>query len=143
MWDALCIGIERPDLPLDPRFETDALRQENHAALYEEIAPWIAARDKHEVMRILGEVGAPCGAVLDTEELFADPHLRERGFIQKVEHPVHGELELLGWAPRLSDSDVPFAAEPLLGAHSEEVLQADLGLGDADLAELRESGVVG
>ena len=34
-------------------------------------------------------------------------------------------------------------ASPLLGQHTHEVLTADLGLGDGELAELAEAGVIG
>ena len=85
----------------------------------------------------------PCSAVLDTVDLFQNEHLRQRGFIHTLDHPVHGEIQLLGWAPQMSESRVELHAAPLLGEHSDEVLAADLGLDDARLAALHESGVVG
>ena len=42
-------------------------------------------------MRILGEAGVPCSATLDTQDLYADPHLVERGFVQSVDHPELGQ----------------------------------------------------
>ena len=30
----------------------------------------------------------------------------ERGFVHEVEHAEHGRIKLLGWAPRMSASDV-------------------------------------
>ena len=54
-----------------------------------------------------------------------------------------GEVRLLGWPPRMSASNVPLTASPLLGQHTQEVLTADLGLADAELAELAEAGVIG
>ena len=142
-WDTLCAAIGQPELVVDPRFETDALREENSEALSEIIRAWTSVRTKWEVMETLGGAGVPCSAVLDTVDLFQNEHLRQRGFIHTLDHPVHGEIQLLGWAPQMSESRVELHAAPLLGEHSDEVLAADLGLDDARLAALRESGVVG
>ena len=142
MWDLLCIAIERPDLALDPRFATDTARLEHSEPLAEEIGAWMLGRTKDEAMRTLGEAGVPCSAIFGTEDLFTDPHLRERGFIQQLDHPEHGEIELLGFAPRLSNGDVPFLRAPLMGEHTDDVLQADLALEPAEIADLRDAGVV-
>ncbi len=142
MWDALCIAIERPELAVDPRFESGTLRRDNSDALFEEIARWTRQHTKYEVMRILGEAGVPCSANIDTHDLFEDEHLNERGFVHTLDHPEHGEIRLLGWAPRLSKSQVPLRRAPLMGEHSDEVLRADLGLSDDELAELRESATL-
>ena len=85
-------------------------------------------------MRLLGEAGVPCGAVLDTQDIYEDPHLNARGFVKTVEHQEWGEVQLLGWPPRMSESEVELVGSPLLGQHTHEVLTGDLGLGDAELA---------
>ena len=118
-------------------------RRDNSDALTAEIEAWTRERDKHEVMRLLGEAGVPCGAVLDTQDIYENPHLNERGFVKTIEHQEWGEVQLLGWPPRMSASDVPLVGSPLLGQHTHEVLTDDLGLGDAELAELAEAGVIG
>ncbi|MDA0352737.1 MAG: CoA transferase [Chloroflexi bacterium] len=142
MWDSLCAAMDRSELTVDPRFETPEARVEHADALYEEIAAWTTQHSKYEVMRILGEAGVPVSANLDTYDLFHDPHLTERGFVHTLQHPEHGEIRLLGWAPRMSASHVPIRHGPLMGEHSDEILEADLGL-DADrLAALRSKGVV-
>jgi formyl-CoA transferase len=142
-WDALCLAIDRPDLVTDPRFETGAKRALHGAELFEEVAAWTRGIEKHEVMRLLGEAGVPCSAILDTRDLYHDPHLLERGFIETVEHPELGEARLLGCPIRMSASRVPLKRAPTLGEHGDEVLRADLDLGDTDLAGLRERGVLG
>ena len=143
MWDTLCAVIGRPELVHDPRFETGPARQENGDALHEEIARWTRERTKYEAMRELAEAGVPCSAVLDTSELFTDPHLVERGLIETVEHPTAGAVRLMGQPVRMSGSEVPLVAAPLLGQHTDDVLQADLCLATDELAALRERGVVG
>ncbi len=142
-WDTLCAAIDRLDLLVDERFETGESRRESGALLHEEISKWTRQRTKSEVMAELGAAGVPCSANLDTHDLFTDPHLNERGFVHDLEHEVHGPIQLLGWAPRLSASDVPMKIAPRLGEHTDEVLRADLELDDGELASLRDSGVLG
>ena len=142
MWEQLCVGMGRPELANDPRFKGWVLRHQNGPALYEEIASWTRAHDKHEAMRILASAGVPCSAVLDTKDLFEDPHLRARGFVQSVDHEVLGKVPVMGSPFRMSGEPIPLQAAPVLGRHSDEVLRADLGLSDAELRELHAAGVL-
>jgi formyl-CoA transferase len=141
-WDELCVVIDNPELLVDPRFETIPSRIENRDALYDILAAWTSERTKSEAMEMLGNAGIPCSACLDTAELHTDPHLVERGFVKNVEHPLHGDVRLLGFPPRLSGSEVPLTSAPLLGEHTDEVLESDLGLDAGEIATLKEAGVV-
>jgi len=142
-WDALCLATERPDLVVDPRFETGELRAKNSGDLFAEVGAWTIQRDKFEVMHHLGEAGVPCAAIFDTHDLYHDPHLLDRDFVKQVEHPELGQVPLLGFAARMSRSEVAMQRAPTVGEHSDEVLRADLGLADDELAALREDGILG
>ncbi len=142
-WDALCLAIDRPDLISDPRFETGENRQEHGKELFEEIAAWTRRHEKHEAMRILGAAGVPASAILDTHDLYHDPHLEERGFIERVEHRDLGEVPLLGFPTRMSASRVEFERAPYLGEHTDDVLRNDLGLDEEAIRKLREAEVLG
>ena len=142
-WDALCAAMDRGDLLLDARFADVRSRMENGAALYEEIRNWTGRRTKYEAMQAIAGAGVPCSACLDTAELHRDPHLTERGFVHDMDLPVHGRVPMLGFAPRLSESEVDMVRPPRLGEHTDEVLAAELGLTEAEIASLREQGVVG
>jgi crotonobetainyl-CoA:carnitine CoA-transferase CaiB-like acyl-CoA transferase len=141
-WDVLCVAIERPDLLVDPRFITNKDRATNGQDLYEEIAKWTRSLTKQEAMERAGDAGVPAAAVLDTKELHNDPHLLERGFVQTVDHPIHGEVPLLGFAPHMSASEVAIKAAPLLGEHTNQVLTDELGLEPEEIRSLREAGVL-
>ena len=143
MLDTLFAAIDRPDLLFDPRFETEEARHANADALHAEISVWTKTHDKHEAMRILGDAGVPCGYAADTHDLWTDPHLKSRDFIQQVDHPELGIVDLMRSPLRLSKSEVPLVAAPLLGQHTDEVLGGELGLPADELARLREAGVVG
>ncbi len=142
MWDTLCAAIDRIDLLSDPRFESGEARLEHGDELHEEIAKWTRERTKHEAMLELGNAGVPISAVLDTHDLFNDPHLASRDFIHTVEHPSEGPVDLMRWPPLMSESEVPIVAAPLLGQHTDEVLAAELGLDEGEVAALRESGAI-
>ena len=138
-WDALCLAIDRADLIADPRFSTGQAREENGDALFEEIAIWSRRQEKHDAMRILGEAGVPCSAILDTQDLYHDPHLTDRGFVEKVEHRDLGEVPLLGFPSRMSASKVAFERAPYLGEHTDQVLAGDLGLDSSEIQRLRDA----
>ena len=142
MWEALCRAIDREDLLTDPRQADLRDRNRNRAEIKAEIEQWTRERDKYDAMRELAEVGVPASAVLDTSDLYRNPHLVERGFVHELEHPVVGPIKLLGWPARMSESKVPIKAAPLLGQHSREVIASDLGLAGAEVDELVEAGVV-
>ncbi len=141
MWDALCVGIDKPQLADDPRFATGRTRAENAEQLRVEIEEWTCARGKFEVMHELAAKDIPVSAVFDTADVFADPHLRARDFIQSLDHPVAGEIKLMASPLRLSESNVPLTRAPLLGEQTDEVL-AELGLSPAEVQDLRAQSVV-
>ena len=142
-FDELCIATGMPELVLDERFQGMQNRIENSEVLYQMFTDGTRQYTKHEVMKILGEAGVPCSACLDTEELHHDPHLVARGFVKPIDHPVHGNVPLMGFAPQLSASEVPIERAPLLGEHTDEILAEDLGLDPATLGGLRSEGVLG
>ena len=142
MWDRLCVTIGRDDLLVDPRFTTGRSRIEHADELDAEISKWTRQHDKFEAMRILCEGGVAASAIMDTLEVMNDPHLRARGFIEQVPHASQGEVTLMRSPIRMSKSEVPLKAAPLLGANTDEVLGCELGLSAAALAELRSAGAI-
>jgi formyl-CoA transferase len=143
MFEAVCDVIARPELKDDPRFRSHKARMEHADELTAEISAWTTARTKHEAATALADGGVPASPVLDTRDLHEDEHLRARGFIVDVEHPELGTVPMLGWGPRLSASEVQITAAPRLGAHTGEVLAAELGIDDEAVADLAARGVVG
>ena len=142
MWEALCRVIDREDLVQHPQFSQQADRYQNRDELRGIIGAWALMRDKYQAMRELAEGGVPASAVLDTSDLYNNPHLVERGFVHEVEHPRHGAVKLLGWPVRMSESSVEIEAAPILGQHSNEVLNDDLGLTQTELDDLTKQGVI-
>ena len=142
MWKPLLGAMGRPDLADDPRFKTTDARWENRAALEAIVTGWTMQRGKHEVMRVLGDAGVPCGACQDTGEVLADPHLREREMILDIDYPTRGVYQTVGSPIKLSASPAHVTRPPLLGEHTEALLGELCGVGAEDVKKLREGGVV-
>jgi formyl-CoA transferase len=142
MLDALFTAIERPELVVDPRFDSEEARAQHQDELWDIIAGWTRQRTKYEVMEMLGPVDVPCSAVLDSCDIWQDRHLNERGYIRTMHHPVRGDWKFPGMPIRLSSSSVELQPSPLLGEHTEEVLTAMLGVAAGELESLRAAGAV-
>ena len=106
------------------------------------VTEWTSQRTKHEVMKLLGDAGVPCGATLDTGEVLSDPHLRAREMIVDVDYPTRGTYQTVGSPIKLSGSPVTVQRPPLLGEHTEELLGALCGLSPEAVRALKDSGVV-
>ena len=137
------VAIGRPDLITDERFDDFMKRFERTAELHDEIEKWMLERTKQEVMEVLGAAGVPCAATMDTQELYEDAHLLERGFVKTLDHPDEGEVRLLGWAPRMSANEVEMERPPNLGEHTDDVLRGELGIDEEKLAGLRTAEAIG
>ena len=142
MWPAVVKVLGQPELAEDARFKTLEARWENRAALDAIIAAWTRQRSKHEVMRLMGDAGVPCGACQDTGEVLADPHLKAREMIVDVEYPARGTYQTVGCPIKLSDSPVAVSRPPLLGEHTDALLGSLCGVGAEDAKQLRKKGVV-
>jgi formyl-CoA transferase len=142
MWKPFVNALGQPSLLDDPRFASAEARWENKAALEKIVTDWTMARSKHEVMKVLGDAGVPCGACLDTGEVLADPHLREREMVLDIDYPTRGVYQTVGSPIKLSDSPVTVTRPPLLGEHSVDVLEELCGVSAEDAKALKAKGVI-
>jgi formyl-CoA transferase len=140
MWQSFCQTIGRPAMADEPRSKDkpEGSREELTSIVEE----WTSKRSKHEVMKLMGEVGVPCGAVLDSVELLNDPHMKERGMVVTVDHPVRGKFTMPGCPVKLEDSPVEVTSAPLLGQHNAEIYGEMLELKGGDLEQLKQQGVI-
>ena len=77
----------------------------------------------------------------DFREIAEEPSLRASGTIVEVDHPERGKYLTVGNPIKLSDSPTDVTRSPLLGEHTDEVLQ-ELGYSDLQIAALREERVI-
>jgi len=137
-----CDVVGLPDLPADPRFDTSVKRSANRAELNRLIAERLAQHTTAEWVERLNAAGVPCGPVLRTDEVFADPHVAHLGMVTTVTSPSLGPIGILRNAVTMADGPPTVrTATPGAGEHTDTVL-AELGLGDDEIEDLRRRGVV-
>jgi crotonobetainyl-CoA:carnitine CoA-transferase CaiB-like acyl-CoA transferase len=127
----------------DERYATVVGRQRHRAELNQAIADWTAGHDAFEVMERLQAAGVPAGVVQSGADLAADPHLRARGFLETVSHPILGEITMAGLPIHFSRGGAePYKSPPRLGADNEYVVTELLGHSKEELTRLEEAQIV-
>lgn len=137
----LADAMGRPELADDEQYATHSARGRHMDALDALIADWTSTRDADALLAHLHEAGVPAGRVYRAKDMLADPHFAARRSVVRVPHRLFGELPMQDVVPKLSDT--PGAVRwpgPDLGQHNDEVYRGLLGLDDAEIARLHDSG---
>jgi crotonobetainyl-CoA:carnitine CoA-transferase CaiB-like acyl-CoA transferase len=138
-----CEVAGQPELAQDARFARNQDRVRNRAVLVPMLEAIMKTRTKARWLPALEAAKVPCGAINSLAEVFADPHVRERGMVTRWEHPLAGEVDLVSSPLKLSATpvrqDLP---PPLLGQHTDDVLRGVLGWDDTRIGELRQKEVI-
>lgn len=142
-WQLLRQALGDPEWSRAPEFASASGRIVAHDLLDSKISEWTRDRKPQEVMNLLMAAGVPAGHVQRSRDLLTDPQLRHRGFHRELDHAEVGPIPYSGHQFRVSDYDNgPRFAAPLLGGESFEILEGDLGLDAADIADLMAAGAI-
>jgi crotonobetainyl-CoA:carnitine CoA-transferase CaiB-like acyl-CoA transferase len=143
LFGKFCDAAGCSELAQDARFSTNGKRVSNRAALDAIIGPIIERRTTREWVEALEAAGVPNGPINTLEEVFREPQAIARGLKVGLSHPVAGAVSLVRSPMRFSATPVEHAVPPpLLGEHTDEVLQGILGSSPAEVARLRAEGVL-
>lgn len=144
LWHNFCDAVERPD------WKECALRardfageaDELHHRVRGEIEALMKTRTRDEWFPFLVEHDVCVGPVYDLPEVVDDPQIRHRQMALELEHPELGKVMQPGIALKLSGTPGSVRRfPPAPGEHTDEIL-GELGMGQEEVAALRERGVV-
>ncbi len=137
-WDV----IERSEMKADKRFTTRVSRNEHLVEFLNTIEPELMKKDTDDWIILFRRADLPVMPMHTLETLMEDPHLRQVGFIRKVEHPSEGTLIATSVPSRWSKSKPSNNRHaPLIGEHTFEVL-LEAGLAQAEIDSLVAAGAV-
>ena len=136
-------AIDRPDLPLYPRYATNALRVLNAAEINQVFSHWMAQHSLEEILAAFEREQGTIAPILSIAQIFDDPHMRAREAIVEVPDADFGSVRLHGVVPRFTrDPGEVKSSAGALGEHNHEFYVTRLGLSEAELQRLQEQAVV-
>jgi crotonobetainyl-CoA:carnitine CoA-transferase CaiB-like acyl-CoA transferase len=143
-WRCLCDALGSPSWAVDPRLSTAAGRRAHEDLIDEQLAAYCRDRTVDAIVRTFWDAGVPVAKVLQPHRQTELDQLTFRDFFEELDHPVNGRARLSTVPMRLSGGSVPFHRHPapLLGQHNHELL-AELGVTEAEIAELEADGIIG
>ena len=141
-WRGLAKGMGSPEWARDSAYATVEGRFRNRDRLDVHIRKWTRERSAWEVMEGLQQAGVPAAAVQDGKDLYTDRHLKARGFIKAIEHPLTGAIEYPDVPLRLWETPGRLEWWHGMGEDNEYVFGQILGMRDSEIASLRDAGVL-
>lgn len=141
---AFCGFAGKKDIADDPRFAKNRDRVNNRGLLIPLLQDVIGRNTMDHWCSGLEKLGVPCGPVNTLPRVFADPQVTARAMTTEMRHPFSPEpMRLISNPLRFSQTPVSYrAAPPVLGQHTDEILEKDLFLSPSEISSLRNKGVI-
>jgi crotonobetainyl-CoA:carnitine CoA-transferase CaiB-like acyl-CoA transferase len=140
-WRSLCKSMGRPDLGENPEFATLLERRARREQVNSLVSSWTSTRTKASLQADLGG-RVPFGPVNNVQDIFADPHVANRGMLAEVEQPGISRRAVIANTPirmTVTQGGVRHRA-PLLGEHTEQFLR-EHGFSDEEIKSFRDARV--
>lgn len=136
-------AIGRPDLADNPDLATNPQRVKRIDECDGAIAAWVAERTQEEVLAVFRAAEVVAGPICDVEQIFADPHVNERGTLATMQDPVLGEVRIQDVVPKFSrnQAHMRWLGKTSVGEDTAAIL-ARLGYSDDEIDGLASSGAV-
>ncbi|WP_244531693.1 CaiB/BaiF CoA transferase family protein [Halogranum amylolyticum] len=135
LWKEFCHAIDRPDLPEDERFETNADRVDAMDELEAEIESTLGERTTDEWMEVLVEAGVPAGPVQEVADALDNEQTEAREMVGTMEADGR-ELPVVEHPLKFRHAESGFRSPPpRLGEHTREVFR-ELGYSGQELDRL-------
>ncbi len=131
------------ELADDPRFASNQARVAHREVLVPMLRQTTVFKTTREWIGLLEQAGVPCGPINNLAQVFEDPQVLARGLRLDLPHALGCLAPQVASPIRLSATPVEYRqAPPLLGQHTEQVLQSLLGMSFEQISELRSAGVL-
>jgi crotonobetainyl-CoA:carnitine CoA-transferase CaiB-like acyl-CoA transferase len=139
----LCKALQQPALADDERFSTNEQRLRHRAELAQTFATITRKWSSRDLLDTLQSMGIPSAPIYDYAEVFSDPHVLERELTFDIDHPLSGPVRFFANPIRYTGTKPrPPMAPPLLGQHTQQILQDDLQMSAEAIQRLRDERVI-
>ena len=140
IWQRFCAAVERPEWATDPDFSTSNARVGKRAELVGNIQAILSTLPRDHWLDLFRSKKVPAGPINRLDEVTKDEELLKRGLFYAM---AESGIPQVGLGIRIDGVDSGYdRAPPLLGADTDGVLQRLLDLTPAQIANLRQEGVL-
>ncbi|MGH3421970.1 MAG: CoA transferase, partial [Streptosporangiaceae bacterium] len=135
--------VGHPEVIAEPWFASGRGRVQHAELLDAMVGDWIGARTRAEVLAAFEEVGAAIAPIYNARDIVQDVHIRETEMITEVPDPDLGPMLMhnVMWRMSQTPGQIRFSGRRP-GADTNAVLIDELGYDPAEVARLREQGVI-
>jgi crotonobetainyl-CoA:carnitine CoA-transferase CaiB-like acyl-CoA transferase len=141
-WPKLCEALGRPDLALDPRFNSNSKRIQERDAIEALVKDVIRTRSVRDWCDRLAAADVPYAPVLSVAEALGLEQTRRRRDVVAVDHAVLGTIDILGPVLKFDRVATAVAAPPALGQDTMDILMNDLRYPPDLVNQLCAGGIV-
>ncbi|KAK2731795.1 hypothetical protein FQN55_004452 [Onygenales sp. PD_40] len=136
--------LGNPELAKDEKFQTNDSRVRNRVELNNILYGLFEAKTTDEWLEVFENSGMPYGPINSLEKVFSHTQAQARQMVKNInfDAAVGGDFKVTGFPVKFSDTEPSIRrSPPLLGEHTEEVLQ-EIGLSEGSLASLRKEKII-
>ncbi|MEK9673290.1 MAG: CaiB/BaiF CoA-transferase family protein [Rhodospirillaceae bacterium] len=142
IWRRLCDVMGTPEWAEDDRFNGPEKRSKNRHDLNALIAEKTKERTSADWVEALNDAGVPTGPIYDMAGMFADEQVKHMGIAGDIDTIPFGKTKMMAQPIHMSRTKSQLLAHPPeKGEHTEEILK-DLGLSDAEIADLKSRDII-
>jgi crotonobetainyl-CoA:carnitine CoA-transferase CaiB-like acyl-CoA transferase len=144
-WHALVKVMGNPEWAIDEKYSDVLSRWRNQEEMDKHIEAWTLKYTDYEVTHLLQKVGVAAFPTLSNRGLTEDPHLNERGFFVKMDHPdpdMEGKkYDGILWKMSKTPGKI-YSRAPFPGEHNDYVFGELLGMAQDEINKLTEEKVL-
>ena len=139
---SLCKALGLPELSMDDRFKTNALRVKNQLELRPRLDAAFLKNTRAFWTEKMEAAEVPCGPINSVAEALNDPQIVHRKMVRQLDHPVSGKVSQVMTPFHFKNASIKVdQAPPLLGQHTVKIL-SDLGFSDEEIQNLSKDRVI-
>lgn len=142
LWQTFVAILGSQQLGNDPRFATNAMRNQNRRELQEILSPIFKNKTTKEWSELLNQHDIPAGPINNISQVFQDPQVIARNMVVEIQHPVAGNIRMAGVPMKFSQTPSKINRHPpLLGEHTQKILE-ELCYSEDEIKKLKNQGAI-
>jgi len=139
----LCTALGMPELATDERFARSFDRVKNRETLIALLETPFMTHTMMEWVDIFEKNNVPCGPIYSLDQVFEDKQVKQREMKISLPHDVGVDVPTVASPIRMSQTPVSLEkSAPILGHHTQAILQDELGLTHEQIEGLKARGII-